>query len=364
MRYSYSEIFKVIYKILSSTTLTVVLMLFLCLIYLSGTIFPQGVSFDEYAKAGGKFLFLAKYFSVLDIFNSWYLRIIISIFLINLLLCSIDRARGSKGLTKILSTIYHLIFLPLILILFVSDLASTESEVLVEEGNTVSVELQNRDKIGIHLNRFSISYNEVPDYIKQRGLRSRLKVIFLDEGARKIINHNEFHRSYREFTADVEVNYKDSKYQHLLRVNNSLVFSSYSLNLFSFEHLIKVRINGKTYSVKSGDEFLDDNSNRYKLSEVFSGNVLHLDGSQSFLEPEVEIYKETGQNSWEQIGRLKKGVPVKINEINFEFIDYNQSVLFGIKYDPTVKYLKVLSFLSIFFMFFVIMNKMRGKING
>lgn len=349
------------YRILSSTTLTLILLLFSCLIYLVGTIFPQGVSLDDYEKAGGKFLFLAKYFSVLNIFNSWYLKIIISILLINLLLCSIDRIKGSKGLTKIFSIFYHLIFLSIILMLFVSNMVSSESEIQVEEGNTASVELQKGDKIELHLNRFSISYTEVPDYIKQRSFMNRLKVIFLDEGVRKIINHNEPYRSYREFTADVDLDYNGKKYKHLLRVNNSLVFSSYSLNLFSFEHLIKVKINNKTYSVKSGDEFLDDKSERYKLSEVFTGNVLHLDGSESFLEPEVNIYKKIGQNSWEQIGILKKGLPIKISEIDFEFIDYNQSVLFGIRYDPTVKYLKVLSFLSIFFMFSVIIKRMRGK---
>lgn len=361
MRYSVSEILKTIYKIFSSTTLTIVLLLFSCLIYLIGTVFPQGVSLDDYAKAGGKFLFFAKYFFVLNVFHSWYLGLIISILLLNLLLCTIKRIKDSKGLIKIFSIIYHLIFLSIILMLFISNRVSMEDEIQVEEGNTKYIELQKGEKIELHLNRFSISYTEVPDYMKQKGLWSRLKVIFLDEGARKIINQGEFHKSYRQFTADIEVNYKDREYKHLLRVNNSLVFSSYSLNLYSFEHLIEVKINDKTYNVKSGDEFVDDNSEKYKLSEVFSGNILHLDGSESFLEPEVSVYKKIGQNLWEQTGKLKKGFPIKINKVNFEFVDYNQSVVFGIKYDSTVKYFKVLSFLSIFFMLSVTMNKMRGK---
>jgi hypothetical protein len=345
----------------SSIYLTVILLFTLCLIYLTGTIFPQNVSIDDYIKAGGKFLFFAKYFSALDIFNSWFMIVIVSILCLNLMLCTIKRINKQIEFTKLFSVIYHLLFLLIILMLFVSNRVSLENEIQIQEGDAKEIELKTGEKIKVYLNRFLISYTEVPDYIKQKGFLNRLKVLFSNEGAHKIIDAEELKKSYREFTADVKVSYNGREYKHLLRVNNALAFSSYSLNLFSFEHAIMLKINGITYSVRAGEEFSDGGAEEYKVSEVFSGDLSRPDGSESVLEPEVIIYKKAEHNTWDKMGKLLKGKAININGVNFEFVDYNQYVVSGIKYDPTIKYLKFLSFLSIFLMVPVIINKMRGK---
>ncbi len=359
MRYSAQEVLRTTYRALSSTNLTIALLSFLCLIYLAATIFPQGISLDDYVKAGGKFLFFIKSLSLLNVFNSWYFLLILFLLFLNLVLCTITRIKGSKGIIKIFSIVYHFLFISIIILLVISWRIAKEGEVEVMEGDFKNIELRKGDIIGVRLNRFYIDYTEIPEYIKEKGLRNRLRAVFPNEKSPRIINPKEFRKSYREFTADVEVDYDGRKYKHLLRVNNSLTFSSYSLNLYSFEHLIELRINDRIYTVKSGEEFLTEVA-KYKFSEVFSGNILHIDGSGSFLKPEVTVYKRIG-NSWEEAVILEKGVPIEIDGVRFEFIDYTQSVFFGVKYDPAVRFLKVLSFLSIFFMFSVIMGKETGN---
>ncbi len=360
MRYSVHGILRGTQRVLSSTSLTIVLLLLLSLVYLAVTIFPQGLSLDDYAKAGGKFLFFIKYFSLLNVFNTWYFLLTLFLLLLNLMLCTIARIKNSGGIIKVFSVVYHLLFLSIIITLLISWRVSVEDEVEVNEGGFKNIELKKGDVIGVRLKGFYVDYREVPEYINKKGLRNRLSIVIANEKSPEIINPERLRRAYREFTADVEVDYRGRKYKHLLRVNNSLTFSSYSLNLYSFEHLIELKINGKIYGVKSGEEFLVDGA-KYKLSEVFTGNILHIDRSESLLKPEVTVYKRSG-DSWSEAVILEKGVPVEIDGVKFEFIDYSQSVFFGVKYDPAVRVLKVLSFLSIFFMFSVIMGKIRGNI--
>jgi hypothetical protein len=65
----------------------------MCLIFLIGTIFPQGANIEDYIKAGGKYVPLVRGMDFLDIFMSPLFLIVTFILLLNLIICLYDRLR-------------------------------------------------------------------------------------------------------------------------------------------------------------------------------------------------------------------------------------------------------------------------------
>jgi hypothetical protein len=65
----------------------------MCLIFLIGTIFPQGESIEDYINAGGKYVTIVRALNLLDIFVSPLFIIVTCILLINLAICLFDRFR-------------------------------------------------------------------------------------------------------------------------------------------------------------------------------------------------------------------------------------------------------------------------------
>ncbi len=82
-----------LYRIFSSLKTSVVILSIMCLIFLIGTIFPQGKDINEYIKAGGKYITVVRAFDFLDIFMSPLFIFITGILLINLALCLYDRLK-------------------------------------------------------------------------------------------------------------------------------------------------------------------------------------------------------------------------------------------------------------------------------
>lgn len=353
------KIIKYLYRFFSSITLAIFLLLFSALIYLTGTIFPQGVSFEEYKKAGGKFLSLAKYAWALDIFNSPLTWMIFILLIVNLIFCTINRLRDTKNYIKIISSLYHFMLAGFIILLFISARLSKEFEISIKEGETKILEMENGDKIEIKLNGFHIDYTEFPEFSKLQKIKDKLKVIFGKESA--LINKNNLDKRYREFTADIEVKYREDTRRHPLRVNNSLTFSDYSINLFSFEQEVKLMINGTESIITPNEKFALNDSGIYKISEVFLGNIYKIDGSIEKFEPQIFISRLEKGSQWEVITRLLTGDYGIIGDAKVEFLSYTQKAGLGVKFDPAVRYLKFLSFLIMFFIFSVIINKIRGE---
>jgi len=65
----------------------------MCLVFLIGTVFPQGEDIDKYIKAGGKYVVIVRAFDFLDIFISPLFVFITIILLINLAVCLYDRLK-------------------------------------------------------------------------------------------------------------------------------------------------------------------------------------------------------------------------------------------------------------------------------
>lgn len=63
----------------------------MCLLFLAGTIFPQGESVEDYVKAGGKYILLVRTFDLLDVFMSPLFIASTCILLVNLAVCLYDR---------------------------------------------------------------------------------------------------------------------------------------------------------------------------------------------------------------------------------------------------------------------------------
>ncbi len=82
-----------LYKFFSSLRTSVYIIIVMSLIFLAGTIFPQGEKIEDYIKAGGKYVSFVRALDFLDIFMS-PLFIISTVFLIvNLSVCLYDRLK-------------------------------------------------------------------------------------------------------------------------------------------------------------------------------------------------------------------------------------------------------------------------------
>jgi len=82
-----------VYRVFSSLKTSVIILGGMCIFYLLGTIFPQGVGYEEYAQKGGRFLPLVKTLGLLDIFISPGFIFLSGLLAINLLVCIYDRFR-------------------------------------------------------------------------------------------------------------------------------------------------------------------------------------------------------------------------------------------------------------------------------
>ena len=80
-----------LYRLLSSLKTSVYILAFMCLIFLIGTIFPQGENIEDYIKAGGKYVAVVRALDFLDIFISPLFLITTAILLLNLVICLFER---------------------------------------------------------------------------------------------------------------------------------------------------------------------------------------------------------------------------------------------------------------------------------
>lgn len=82
-----------LYRLFSSLKASVFILSFMCLVFLMGTIFPQGKDIEDYIKAGGKYGAIVRALNFLDIFTSPLFIFITVILLINLAVCLYDRLK-------------------------------------------------------------------------------------------------------------------------------------------------------------------------------------------------------------------------------------------------------------------------------
>jgi cytochrome c biogenesis protein ResB len=80
-----------LYKTFSSLKTSVYVLAFLSLVFLIGTIFPQGENIEDYIKAGGKYISVVRALDFLDIFMSPMFLIATAVLVVNLAVCLYDR---------------------------------------------------------------------------------------------------------------------------------------------------------------------------------------------------------------------------------------------------------------------------------
>ncbi len=83
-----------LYRTLSSLKTSVWVMGALGVWYLLGTLFPQGVEFEKYRAAGGKYLFVVKALGLLNVFSSPVFIILSILLLVNISVCIYVRIKG------------------------------------------------------------------------------------------------------------------------------------------------------------------------------------------------------------------------------------------------------------------------------
>jgi len=82
-----------LYRFFSSLKTSVYILVFLCILFLIGTIFPQGENIDDYIEAGGKYVPIVQALDFLDIFMSPLFITATFLLLLNLAFCLYDRLK-------------------------------------------------------------------------------------------------------------------------------------------------------------------------------------------------------------------------------------------------------------------------------
>jgi hypothetical protein len=82
-----------LYRFFSSLKTSVFILSLMCLVFLIGTIFPQGGDIEDYREAGGKYITVVEMFDFLDIFMSPLFLCVIGLLVLNLAVCLYDRLR-------------------------------------------------------------------------------------------------------------------------------------------------------------------------------------------------------------------------------------------------------------------------------
>ena len=85
------DLWKSVYAKLSSIRTSIYVLGLMALFFMIGTIFPQGESFEEYEKAGGRFIFFVDAFDLLEFFSSPVFLILAVVFGLNLFICVYER---------------------------------------------------------------------------------------------------------------------------------------------------------------------------------------------------------------------------------------------------------------------------------
>lgn len=130
--------FKRIWRFFCSIRLALVLLSLIILASIIGTIVSQGLLPDEYIKRYGRTPYnLFSVFGFFDIYHSWWFVILLSLFFVNLLICSIDRLRFS--LQTVGSIFTHLSIILILLGALISALFGQRGFMDLYEGESKDI---------------------------------------------------------------------------------------------------------------------------------------------------------------------------------------------------------------------------------
>ncbi|HEY4715508.1 MAG TPA: cytochrome c biogenesis protein ResB [bacterium] len=341
------------YNILSSAGTTVISLLILCAFYLAGTIFPQGISLEEYKMAGGRFIFLAENLRLLNIFNSPAFLFTAGLFSLNLILCSLNLSVKNGNPRFYLTKIYHMLIIGVLAAIFISTFTWRETVLEIKEGGYAQVKLNNKD-IKVFLKKFIVEYIESPSLTFKKGFTERVKGIFGNSSnAPLLILDQDSLPFYREFNAEVQVSAGTDVKSKIIQVNSPLRFFSYTIYLFGFDQVMNILINGKNYRVKPDEEFIVPGVDGiFKSSAIINGKVLRVDSSEDEISPMVVLSRKDagGGSNWVKFLKAGKGTDSKADGISVALSDYEQYVTLSVRYDPAVGIMKWLSFVLMIFM--------------
>ena len=80
-----------LYKKFSSIKTSILFLGILAAFYLTGTIFPQGGSIEDYINEGGRFVLLVKIFGLMNLFSTPLFLIVSLLLFVNLTICTWER---------------------------------------------------------------------------------------------------------------------------------------------------------------------------------------------------------------------------------------------------------------------------------
>ncbi len=343
-----------IYRLLTSTRLTIPVLFILVFFMILGTIFPQGGTSNEYMEAFGTnaYVKLAP-LGVFDIFHSWYFITVAIILYINLFFGTlrgfiVERKKlflikekpkraveiklegnfsqvenvlrkrryrykrvfedensisltGVRGIRKRFISIFFHFFIGISIFGFVlSALMRFDGDVNLKVGDKQYIPRQSKE-MGIY-KKFKTLDPKLIDYIEVELKNYEMEYIWYRDGY--------FPKDYKSTLA---ARYNEDEKMQTVEVNRPLKFKGLTLFQMDYSQEFDIEIEGAVFHQSAGDEFrvsgIDGN---FMIRTVYVGKL--LDGIEvTEIIPNAKIYfRESEVGRWENKGKLILDEPVSI----------------------------------------------------
>ncbi len=392
-----------IYRTLSSTKTAVYLLFALTVFYLIGTVFPQGVTVESYEKAGGTFLFAAKYLGVLHVFKTPLFLASAVLLGINTVICTVERLRGllkslrkdstvpgkriplepgtepeklvdaltakgfrfrgakggkteetvlffSKGVNlSALSIAFHLLLALCIGAFFHTFLFSFENHFTLGQGEETEITLRNGEKapFKVKLNEFKTVYVDDPEINFPNSPLLRIASILSGPSEETRFTLNEGAVSVTDWISDVSILENGEEIMRAsVKVGKPLSYGGVRIYQMGYDQEVVMQVGKKKLTITPGKPF-EVGGEKFVISAVKHGKWLRLDGGEGEVKPHVVVYKVTGKNRYDRkrMGRAFMGKWANIAKKRFKLLSFKEKSVFSYRKDPAVGFLYLAGFL-------------------
>ncbi|MBI5491832.1 MAG: cytochrome c biogenesis protein ResB [Deltaproteobacteria bacterium] len=392
------------YRKLSSIWTSVYVLGAMALLFVIGTIFPQGEDFGEYIKAGGRFIDLVGIFGLLDLFTSPLFLILALLLLANLIVCSYERYAAllsgrvfpkgfepthilslthdipdahievrrllrerlgfrllskdgdwivmEKGLSyRWLTWLYHAGIIACFLGFMLTYLFAFEDSITLapNEAQTVAPSTNGRLQGLFHpkhgptdfhllLEDFSTEYSESPELDFPKDKTSRLAIgLGWSKPGYEMKPESLSVKDWRSRIKVVQGG--KTLLEKTIEINDPLRFGGYTFYQEGYEQRLKIRVydNPIPLEVKTDeDAFIPGLDATLKFGTFRTGALHRLDGSVEKIKPFAFVKLKTGEEKYEDIGKIDLGGFLDINGSRVTLVDAAESSVLSYRYDPGV----------------------------
>lgn len=343
-----------LYRNLASIKTTVYLLSIIFVLFLIGTIFPQGVDVTSYEDAGGKFVFAAKYLGFLHIFETPLFLLSGFLLALNTIVCTVERlitlakkersvpAFGRKGQRRyqtsdgvaipkleeeliiflkkrgfrlrhreetssgsslafnkglhlpFMSILFHAGIFICILLFFSTHYFAYENYLTIYPGETKEVTLPGEKSapFRLKLNRFSTIYEDNPIIDFPGKAHLKIAAIIEKPGERAAFKLEGGSIAVSDWVSDVSVLEGDRELANKeVEVNVPLRYGGFTFYQMGYDQEVELLVDGRKVIISPGKPFDGNNNEKLTISSVKHGKLYKLDGTTEKVEPYVTLLR-------------------------------------------------------------------------